>query len=85
MKWSKAAVKIKPVKYIPKQGDKREVSKFAYFPVLIGVTWIWWENYIASQEYCVGPTMNYAHDDWPFGTTYSSYTPEGWVTYDKRQ
>lgn len=44
-------VKVKSPKYIPKVGDRRERTRFAVFPRKIGNQIVWFEKYIAIQEY----------------------------------
>ena len=46
----------------PKDGDKRELKKFAWNKVRIGDHWVWLEFYIQEQIYVKGiPTL----DDFP--------------------
>lgn len=32
-------------------GDKRTITKFAFFPTEIGPLWIWFESYIAEERF----------------------------------
>ena len=48
MKWK---AKHKAAKVQPKLGDKREVTRFAFFPTKVESSWLWFEKYTAIQEW----------------------------------
>jgi len=51
-------------KQYPKYGDKRTITKFAFFPIKIGNETRWWQTVTLDQEYITGGVADVVYAEW---------------------